>query len=506
MNETRKIREKIGKFDSGQSEISLNAAQLESLLAALKHAEEKSAVLSAIVESTDDAILSKSLGGIITSWNSSAERIFGYTSSEMIGNSIFKIIPAHLYEEEPNIIEQIKQGIRVDHFETQRLHKSGKTIDVALTISPIYNESHDIFGISTIARDLTLQRIAEVDAKRLLSIIETSDDAIISKDLNSIITSWNDSAMRIFGYSASEMIGESILKIIPPDRHEEEPRILAQLRQGIRVDHFETQRMRKDGSLIHVSLTISPIKDKNGVVIGLSKIARDITDQKMMESKKNEFISFVSHELKTPLTSLKSYIQIARSKLSNADFLAMALAKAEVQTIKMERMIGDFLHISKADEGLMKLTLATFNLNTLLEECLNDAQILSQNHELSFIQSADIVVLADSEKIAIVVTNLINNAIKYSPNGGKVQLLTEIINDKVRISVSDQGIGIPEHLQANLFQKFNRMDRSDTKNISGFGIGLYLSSTILTLHQSKLQAESKIGEGSTFYFDLPITH
>jgi len=204
----------------------------------------------------------------------------------MIGTSILKLIPADREHEEIEILAQIGRRERVDHFETKRQRKDGTLVDVSLTISPILDSNGVIIGVSKIARDITEQRSAEVMGKRLSAIIESSDDAIVSKDLNSIVTSWNSAAVRMFGYSPEEMIGNSILKIIPPDRLDEEPKILSQLKKGQRVHHFETIRMRKDGTLIDVSLTISPIKDISGKVIGLSKIARDITEKSRSNIKR----------------------------------------------------------------------------------------------------------------------------------------------------------------------------------------------------------------------------
>ncbi|WP_426328710.1 PAS domain S-box protein [Pedobacter sp. R-06] len=499
------IIKKIKDFERRESALELDNRELRNLISVLKQAEEKSAVLNSIIESSDDGIVSKDLNGIIISWNNSAERIFGYSAMEMIGQSILKIIPKHLHGEEPEIIAQLKRGIRVDHFETQRLHKDGRLIAVSLTISPVFDGNSNIIGISKIVRDMTLHKKAEVDGKRLMAIIETSDDAIISKDLNSIITSWNESAERIFGFSAMDMIGESILKIIPEERHYEEPQILRKILSGERVNHFETERLRKDGSLICVSLTISPIKSSTGEVIGISKIARDITDKKLIEQKKGEFLAFVSHELKTPLTSLKSYIQIARQKTSDVTFLTKALQRAEMQAGKMEAMIKDFLNISRFEEGRLEIKKSEFNLSELIEECIEDAKVSHSNNTIIYHQPTRISVLADREKISMVLTNLISNAQKYSPNGGTVHITSEIVNDAVRIKVQDEGIGISPDDQRKLFQKFTRISTEQTKSIAGFGIGLYLASNILKLHGSEISVESELGKGTTFSFDLATT-
>jgi len=504
MKETDEIIQLIREFEKRESDLRLDNEQLTRLNSALRLAEEKSAILNSIVSTSDDAIISKNLEGIITSWNESAFRIFGYTAEEIIGVSILKLIPADRQHEEPIILEQLKRGVRVDHFETRRMRKDGTLIDVSLTISPILNAEGKIIGLSKIARDITAQRAAEVDSERLAAIIASSDDAIISKDLNSIVTSWNGSACRIFGYTADEMVGSSILKLIPPDRHDEEPKILAELKKGNRVEHFETVRMKKDGTLIHVSLSISPIKDRSGKVIGLSKIARDITEKKLTEKKKDEFIGFVSHELKTPLTSLRSYIQVAlhKSKGENHDFISHALTKAEQQTKKMENMISDFLNISRFEDGQMKLEVSSFDLTSSIHACLEDARVSSSRHQLSYQGEKHAMAMGDIEKISLVLTNLISNAQKYSPEGGAITISCDKTEHGFIVSVKDQGIGISKEDQKSMFQKFYRIKSEKTRFISGFGIGLYLASSIINMHGSAIHVESTVGLGSIFSFSL----
>jgi PAS domain S-box-containing protein len=235
--------------------------------------------LAKIVDSSDDAIVSKDLNGTILSWNGAAERMFGYTAAEVIGHSIRMIIPADRQNEEDFVLGQIRMGQAVRHHETLRQRKDGSQIPISLTVSPIYDDSGHVIGASKIARDISDRKEADLAMRRLAGLVESSDDAIVAKDLQSRITSWNRAAERMFGYTAEEAIGQSVRMIIPDDLQSEEDMVLARIRAGGIVDHYETRRRRKDGTEILVSLTVSPIVDDAGRVIGASKIARDITEE-----------------------------------------------------------------------------------------------------------------------------------------------------------------------------------------------------------------------------------
>ena len=248
-----------------------------------KEAAELQERLAAIVSSSDDAIISKDLDGIILSWNRGAERIFGYKAEEVIGKHVSMLAAPDCIDEIPAILARISRGESVDHYETKRKTKDGRILTVSLTVSPIRGADGTIIAASKVARDITVQkRISELQ-ERLAAIVESSDDAIVSKDLNGIIRSWNSGAERLFGYTAEEVLGKPITIVIPPDRLGEEPEILSRLQRGERVDHFETIRRHKDGTLLDISLTISPVRDSQGKVVGASKVARDITERKRQE-------------------------------------------------------------------------------------------------------------------------------------------------------------------------------------------------------------------------------
>ena len=247
--------------------------------------------LAAIVESSDDAIVSKDLNGIIQSWNRGAQRIFGYTPEETIGRHISMLAVPERLEEIPNILERIRRGERIDHYETKRRTKDGRVLAISLTVSPIRDSFGNVIGASKVARDITDQKRYSEWRERLAAIVESSDDAIISKDLDGTIRSWNRGAERIFGYTAEEAIGKSVTILAVPERVEEIPNILERIRRGERVDHYETRRRTKDGRVLAISLTVSPIRDSSGTIIGASKVARDITHQKQAQEERERLLT-----------------------------------------------------------------------------------------------------------------------------------------------------------------------------------------------------------------------
>jgi PAS domain S-box-containing protein len=422
---------------------------------------------------------------------------FGYSSNDYIGKHPTEVGPIDRYEASKQYYDRVLAG---EQFSVERVAENGDIYMAHLV--PLKDDAGEVYAGLIIAVDITEFKQAEEKSAKLAAIIESSDDAIISKTLEGIITSWNDSAQRIFGYTAEEMIGQPILKLIPPDRQEEEPLILSRLRKGERVEHFETKRVAKDERILDISLTVSPVRNKAGLIIGVSKIARDITEKKQEEIKKNDFIAMVSHELKTPLTSMKSYVQVLLSKAKkNGDtFDINALTRADVQTSKMTSMIHDFLSLARLEEGKIVINKHDFDLHSLIEETANDAKYLTSAHTIKLHDCEHIVLNADRDKIGQVLVNLLSNAIKYSPKGGNVIIGCEKMADKVKIYVSDEGVGINAEDQKRLFERFYRSKNEKIKTVSGFGIGLYLVSEILKYHDSKIQVESIEGKGSTFFF------
>ena len=366
----------------------------------------------------------------------------------------------------------------------------------------------DVLGNAIINMKEGLQQITivEQDVAKLAAIVQSSLDAIVGKTLEGIVTSWNPGAERLFGYSAAEMIGQPISRIFLPDNLKEEDLILEKIRQGERVEHMDTIRRHKSGRLINVSLTISPVKDNKGRVIGVSKIVRDITAQKEEELRKNQFLTIASHELKTPLTSAKAYTQLLTEKYqdSNDVFLQNALSKVEGQVNKMGKLVEDFLNLSKIQSEKFELNTEEFDLGGLIRDVVGDLKMLIIQHEVNLHIPGKFYVIADREKISQVIINFLNNAVKYSPGEKDISVILSKENGQAKVSVADKGIGIKKEEQQKIFERFYRSKFNDNISFSGFGIGLYISAEIIRLHDGTFGVTSREGNGSTFYFTIPL--
>ncbi len=468
----------------------------------------------ALIESSNDAIISKTLDSIITSWNPAAEKIFGYTSQEAVGRSITMLIPPEMQDEEVHIISQIKSGVSIPHYETVRVRKDGTRIWVAITVSPIRDASGQITGASKIARDITALIESERTNTIHTAIVNSSDDAIISKTLDGTITSWNPGAQRIFGYSPDEAIGKHITLLIPDERLSEEDTIISKIKNGQRVEHFETIRRAKAGDEIHVSITVSPVKDKKGEIIGASKIARNISEQialqkqlkeytRMLEvsnSHKDQFISMASHELKTPITSIMASLQFLNRKLDGADSGNKKLTEKAVAGItKLNKLVGDMLDIAKIETGNLQFNFSTFSLNELLHEVIDNIGLTNTKHQIFYDDSlVDAHITADRLRLEQVFINLITNAIKYSPEADKIVVNSYAADGKTVVSVQDFGMGIPAEHHNKLFSRFYRIEEQ-SQNISGLGIGLFITKQIIVGHNGNIWLQSELGKGSTFY-------
>lgn len=485
-------------------------------MSVLSPIEEKQAILAAIIASTDDAIISKTLEGIITSWNPAAIKMFGYTEEEAIGQHISLVIPNDRLDEENFIISQIKAGVKVEHFETVRKAKNGKFISLSLTISPILDVDGKVIGASKIARDISERKRAQEKQAMLASIVAASDDAIISKTLQGIITSWNPAAERLFGFTEEQAIGKHISLIIPDDRLDEETYIIGEVSRGVKVDHFQTIRKTKDGKLVPLSLMVSPVINEHGDIIGASKIARDISAEqatqqetamlyehlKVLNAKKDDFIALASHELKTPLTSMSAYLQLLARLETDAKNKTF-VDKLQYQLKKLSSLVDDLLDVSKIEAGKIHFAKEDFDLREVVEEAIDMIVHSNPGYSITFeCLSSKCTIIGDSHRIEQVVINLLTNAIRYSPDSNSLKVFLIEEDNQIKVGVEDYGIGIAEEKLQNIFSRYYRVDEGNGK-VSGLGIGLYICHEIVSRHNGKIWAESTLGKGSTFWFTLP---
>lgn len=350
----------------------------------------------------------------------------------------------------------------------------------------------------------------------LNAIVMSSDDAIVSKSLDGVITSWNTAAENMFGFLQSDAIGKHISLIIPEDRLSEEDYIIGQIKAGNKVHHFETIRKKKNGDTFPISVTVSPVIDKHGNIIGASKIARDISDKQIAQQekaelleklkelnvRKDEFIALASHELRTPLTSMYAYLQVL-SRLVDDEKAKTLLEKALEQSKKINHLISDLLDTSKIEAGKLVLRIEEFEINQLLQDTV---ELISQANETFKItlhsDKNSLILSGDKYKIEQVITNLLTNAIRYCREDKTVDVFLHSENDHIIIGVKDCGVGIEADHFDHIFSRFYQVNNSAKK--SGLGLGLYLCHQIISQHHGKIWLESEIGKGSTFWIKLPI--
>jgi PAS domain S-box-containing protein len=487
-------------------------------------------LLAAIVDSSDDAIISKNLDGIITSWNRSAERIFGYTSDEAVGRPVTMLLPLDRPDEEKQILQRVRQGEKVDHFETIRRRKDGGLVEVSVTISPIRDRAGVIVGASKVARDIAEQNRGNRAGLHLAAIVNSSEDAIVSKNLQGIIQSWNRGAELTFGYTEAEAVGQSVLMLIPPDRKDEESKIIARLQKGERVDHFETIRLRKDGTLFPVSLTISPVRDRHGAIVGASKIARDITvlkqisaeREEILESEraaraqaetanrmKDEFLTTVSHELRTPLNAIVAWTQVLKESDGATKDILDGLEIVERNAHMQAQLIDDLLDLGRIVAGKLPLDIQRTDVTAVINDAVASVQAAAENKNIrikSALSTSPAAILGDKKRIQQVVWNLLANAIKFTPKNGSVTITLSRINSHLDIAVSDNGQGIAPEFLPHVFERFRQADASTTRQHGGLGIGLSLVKQLVEMHGGTVHAASPgKGKGSTFTVSLPVT-
>ena len=488
------------------------------------------AALAAIVSSSDDAIISEDLNGTILTWNRGAERMFGYTDGEAVGKSILLLLPADRLHEKDTILESVRAGRPLDHFETERVTKSGRRIQVSISVSPIKNSDGKIIGAAKIARDVSVNKEAAILRSRIAAIVDSADDAIVGKDLAGTIISWNAGAERLFGYRAAEIVGHSILTLVPAERQDEEQGVLNTLRRGGRIEHFETVRVRKDGRRVSVSLSVSPILDSAGKVIGAAKIARDISARKREEQEredllrreqsarvaaeranraKDAFVAMVSHELRSPLSPILAWTCMLRQGRLDREKTERALETIERNVRTQVQLIDDLLDTSRISAGKLRLEVSPMILEDVVRRAVDVIRPTAEAKQVrlhSVVDTETGRISGDPARLQQVVWNLLSNAVKFTPTGGRVQVVVERVDSHIEIAVSDSGRGISSEYLPQIFEPFRQGENAGYGVHGGLGLGLAIAQSIVQLHGGTIVADSA-GEnlGATFTVKLPLT-
>jgi len=484
-----------------------------------KYLRRERETLEVTLKSIGDGVIVTNVAGRVIFLNAVAERLTGWSSAQAKDQpfeKVFRIVDEYTGAPVAHPVAKVLEtgGIVGLANHTALIPRNGGRISIDDSGAPVRLAGGELIGIVVVFRDVTERRRAEVTRAWLAAIVESSDDAIASKTLQGIVTSWNPSATRLFGYEPEEIIGKPITTIIPPELHAEEDGILARLQRGERIDHFETVRLAKDGRRIDISLTISPIRDESGTIIGASKVARDITERKRNEQlvreadrRKDEFLATLAHELRNPLAPICAAAELLKHAKSLAPDLRAATAILERQARHMTHLVDDLLDVSRITSGRIRLHLEPVELAPLLRAVIEAHRHPAETsrHQIAFSPSAQPVhVSGDRVRLTQVFSNILHNAIKYTPPGGKIEIALRAEGQEAVVSMRDNGMGVPPEMLSHIFEPFAQLDRSYERPDGGLGIGLTLAKRLVELHKGRLDASSAgVGKGSEFLVRLP---
>ena len=486
---------------------------------------ERDRELSDFVENAFEGLLKVGPDGRIFWVNGAALELLRCADAQCIGRSIedFHLDPL----EARKSLSRLLAGETLHNHATALRRSDGSVRHVRIAANTLWDAGKLIHSRWFI-RDVTREWLADGARAHLAAIVESSDDPVISKTLDGIIRSWNRAAERLFGYLADEAIGQHITLLIPAERVHEEEAILEKLRRGERIEHFETVRVAKNCRRIAVALTISPIRDASGVIVGASKIARDITEKKAAEEaqertiaelrraeealreadrRKDEFLAVLAHELRNPLAPIRYAVALAR-KGGAEGRRPQAQAIIERQVEHMSRLLDDLLDVSRITRGTLILRPSSVDLAAAVSAAQESARPLieAKGHTLVLkLPEKPIRLVADPVRLAQVLANILINAAKYTDAGGRIELEAGREGHDLRVAIRDNGIGISEQMMPRMFTLFAQAAPALERSEGGLGIGLSLVRGLVELHGGSVSAHSKgVGHGSEFVVRLPI--
>jgi PAS domain S-box-containing protein len=514
--------------------------------------------LAAIVESSDDAILGKSLSGIITSWNAGATRIFGYEAEEAIGKHVSMLAWAGEEERVEFFLEKLRRGERVDHFEVARRHKSGRKLMVSLSLSPIVNAAGDIVGISKIARDITEKKAAEevlagnelrfrllteeretaraemVAERRFRELIENAPDAILQVDEAGCIVVANQTAVSMFRYGVEELLGKSVDMLVPEafrSGHAAHRRGFASAGltrpMGEGLDLFAR---RKDGSQFPVEISLSSLQTSGGVKV--TAVIRDVTERKLIEHKvrtlqesymteletrqkeaerlnqlKSEFMASISHELRTPLHTIIGFAELLEEETDGviSEKQRRFLHHIQTDSEHLLGLINDVLDLSRIEAGGLHLRRESLSLRAIVVEAIDAIRPYAESKSVSIREGdpLDALVFADPMRLRQILYNLLSNGAKFTEAGGEVSVNAVTDGRLITITVADTGLGIPADECTRIFDKFYQVGFTPVGVREGTGLGLAICKQLVEMQGGTIWVESEMQKGSRFHFTLP---
>jgi PAS domain S-box-containing protein len=461
----------------------------------------------AFAETTISPVITTRLDGTITTWNPAAERLYGYTAAEAIGMPIGIIVPPDQRQQFGDAIGASLDTPSGNAFETIRVAKDGRRIDVLVMVSGITSTTGETIGVMKITRDLTPLKAAE-DKFRLA--VESCPNGMMMSDRAGTIVMINKEIERLFGYRREELIGRSIEALLPERLRGRHMRQRDGFVRNPRPRHMDGSReivgARNDGAEFPIEVGLTPIESPEGMMILCAIV--DISERKRLDRLKDEFVSMVSHELRTPLTSISGALGLLMEDAGGRlpDTAMQLLAIAHTNSERLVRLINDILDLQKIEAGQIAFHLRYVGLRTVVEQTIEANHAFAEGFGVRIrLEEASCKgeVMADPDRLAQVLTNLLSNAIKFSPPGGEVVVAIARHGGEIRVSVRDHGAGIPEEFKSRMFEKFAQAGSSDGRQRGGTGLGLSIARQLIDQHGGRLGFEAARGGGTVFYFDLP---